>query len=117
MVVIAQAVKTVATRRPIEETRKSWLNLLNFMRFLRRGPIAASPMRTGWVAPYLLYGVLLVRPLQISGAAMPASMRTLHQCLLRSTASRCRALALPRGPIAVERSYLCVTAATAVGWA
>jgi len=22
----------------MEETRKSWLNLLNFMRFLRRGP-------------------------------------------------------------------------------
>jgi hypothetical protein len=27
----------VATRRPMEETRNSWLNLLNFMRFLRRG--------------------------------------------------------------------------------
>src|ERR1035438_8454929 len=87
------------------------------MRFLRRGPIAASPMRIGWVAPYLLYGVLLVRPLQIGGARRPASMRTLLLRLLRSTASRCRALALPRGPIAVERSYLCVTAATAVGWA
>jgi hypothetical protein len=44
MVTIAQDVKRVAMRRPviaiknIRETRKSWLNLLNFMRFLRRGP-------------------------------------------------------------------------------
>jgi hypothetical protein len=43
MVVIAQAEKTVATRRPMEETRKSWLNLLNFMRFLRRGLVRCEP--------------------------------------------------------------------------
>jgi hypothetical protein len=43
MVVIAQAVKTVATRRPMEETRKSWLTLLNFMRFLRRGLVSCKP--------------------------------------------------------------------------
>jgi hypothetical protein len=47
MVVIAQAVKTVAPRRPMEEARKSWLNLLNFMRFLRRGLVICEPRKTG----------------------------------------------------------------------
>jgi hypothetical protein len=48
MVTSWQAVKKVATRRPMEETRKSWLVLLNFMRFLRRGLFRrASPKRTG----------------------------------------------------------------------
>jgi hypothetical protein len=37
MVEISQEVKSEARRRPVVETRKSWLNLLNFMRFLRRG--------------------------------------------------------------------------------
>jgi hypothetical protein len=27
----------------MEETRKSWLNLLNFMRFLRRGLVSCKP--------------------------------------------------------------------------
>src|ERR1035441_9702468 len=32
-----QPFKSVATKRPTDETRKSWLNLLNFMRFLHFG--------------------------------------------------------------------------------
>jgi hypothetical protein len=43
MVTIWQAVKRVATARPIIETRNNWLNLLNFMRFLRGGPSGSSP--------------------------------------------------------------------------
>jgi len=31
----------------MEETRKSWLNLLNFMRFLRRGLAICEPRKTG----------------------------------------------------------------------
>src|ERR1035441_872347 len=45
---ISQAVKSVATKRPREETRKSWLNLLNFMRFLRRGLVRCQP-RKNWL--------------------------------------------------------------------
>src|ERR1700723_259522 len=44
------------------ETRKSWLSLLNFMRFLRRGPSGASPRKTRLSCPALIvkarYGVL-----------------------------------------------------------
>src|ERR1039457_5285572 len=65
MVVIAQAVKTVATRRPMEETRKSWLNLLNFMRFLRRGLVMCEPQENWLGCPVSIvkaqYGVLLER--------------------------------------------------------
>src|ERR1035437_581919 len=43
MLMRLQAEKRVATRRPREKTRKNWLNLLNFMRFLRRGPIRCEP--------------------------------------------------------------------------
>ena len=31
--------------RPIAETRASWLNLLNFMRFLRHGLLAAKALK------------------------------------------------------------------------
>jgi hypothetical protein len=55
MVVTAQAVKMVATIRPMEETRISWLNLLNFMRFLRRGLVRCGPIEIRLeVAPYAL---------------------------------------------------------------
>src|SRR5579863_8767785 len=46
MVTSWQAVKQAATRRPIIETKTSWLNLLNFMRVLHRGPSACSPRKT-----------------------------------------------------------------------
>jgi hypothetical protein len=66
MVVIAQAEKTVATRRPMEETRKSWLNLLNFMRFLRSGLVRSEPKENWLSCPVCIvkarYGVLLECP-------------------------------------------------------
>src|SRR5208337_1629230 len=45
MVTSWQAVRSVATMRPIAETRASWLNLLNFMRFLRHGPLASKALK------------------------------------------------------------------------
>src|SRR5580698_9035399 len=42
---IWQAARNVAARRPMRETRNNWLSLLNFMRFLRRGPFASSPLQ------------------------------------------------------------------------
>src|ERR1700677_2868544 len=66
MVTIAQDVKRVATDRPMIETRNSWLSLLNFMRFLRRGPSGSSPRKTRLGCPVLIvkarYGVLRVNP-------------------------------------------------------
>src|ERR1700691_5779069 len=48
------------------ETRNSWLSLLNFMRFLRRGPSGSSPRKTRLGCPVLIvkarYGVLRVNP-------------------------------------------------------
>src|SRR5208337_4783022 len=45
MVTSWQAVRSVATMRPIAETRASWLNLLNFMRFLRHGPSGSKALK------------------------------------------------------------------------
>src|SRR5580693_5276000 len=45
MVTSSQLVRSVATMRPIAETRASWLNLLNFMRFLRHGLLAAKALK------------------------------------------------------------------------
>src|ERR1035438_4214848 len=63
MVTSWQAVKSVATRRPTVETRNSWLNLLNFMRFLRCGPSGSSSRKTRLGCPVDIvkarYGVLL----------------------------------------------------------
>src|ERR1035438_860054 len=66
MVTIWQAVKREATARPIIETRNSWLSLLNFMRFLRRGPSGSSPKKTRLGCPAIIVkahcGVLLRMP-------------------------------------------------------
>src|SRR5579863_337777 len=45
MVMIWQAVSNDAARIPMRETSNSWLSLLNFMRFLRRGPFASGPLQ------------------------------------------------------------------------
>src|ERR1039458_7849843 len=81
MVVIAQAVKTVATRRPMEETRKSWLNLLNFMRFLRCGLVSCEPQENWLGCPVCIvkarYGVLLECPAEglCPGSLLRAAVR------------------------------------------
>src|SRR5580658_7663163 len=64
MVTSWQAVRSVATMRPITETRASWLNLLNFMRFLRHGPLAAKALKKSRLRCLVFivkaaYGVLL----------------------------------------------------------
>src|SRR5208283_5409013 len=62
MVTSWQAVRSAATMRPMEETRKSWLNLLNFMCFLRHGPTVRAPGKTCLGCPAIIvkarYGVL-----------------------------------------------------------
>ena len=91
MVVIAQAEKTVATRRPMEETRKSWLNLLNFMRFLRRGLVKLQAQRKLVKLPRMHCKS------PVRGAASVLRRRAEGAHHFRET--------------------LCGTAATAVGWA
>src|ERR1039458_6764176 len=69
MVTSWQAVRSVATIRPIAETRASWLNLLNFMRFLRHGPFASKALKKSRLrCPVFIvkaaYGVLPPAPLR-----------------------------------------------------
>src|ERR1700677_150493 len=63
---MSQAVKRTAANRPIVETRNNWLSLLNFMRFLRRGPSGSSPRKTRLGCPAFIVkarcGVLLMKP-------------------------------------------------------
>src|ERR1019366_2077440 len=86
MVTSWQAVKSVATRRPTVETRNSWLNLLNFMRFLRCGPSGSSPRKTRLGCPVDIvkarYGVLLPAPFRALGRfqTLSSARRRLCHC-------------------------------------
>src|ERR1700678_2142699 len=72
---IAQDVSRLAANRPMIETRKSWLSLLKFMRFLRRGPSVASPRKTRLSCPALIVkarcGVLRSPLARIPGTSAP----------------------------------------------
>src|SRR5208282_3864698 len=74
MVTSWQAVRSVATMRPIAETRASWLNLLNFMLFLRHGPFGSKALKK----TRLRCPVFIVKA--ASGVLPPAPKREPDDC-------------------------------------
>src|ERR1039458_5800957 len=85
MVTSWQAARSVGTIRPIAETRASWLNLLNFMRFLRHGPFASKALKKS----RLRCPVFIVKAAY--GVLPPARPREPDDCtlLMRLDAASC----------------------------